>query len=143
MKKFWKSFAKKTFEKNIVWNIRCLANESFVPSTQQPSILCWRLSGFTYNKCIAISAKSFYNFLFFPFFPISTPLLCWLLQKYKLSRKNSLIFSPGILLPMFFWLTERKKMFKWQRTIFESQGCRLRICKLFEITRTISFYLNS
>ena len=34
-----------------------------------------------------------------------------------------------------------KKMFKWSRKTFEIRGGRLRICKMFEITRTI--YSNS
>ena len=34
-----------------------------------------------------------------------------------------------------------KKMFKWSRKTFEIRGWRLRICKIFEITRSI--YSNS
>ena len=93
-------------------------------STQQPCVLYWILLDFTYNKCIAISAKSFYNFLFFLFFPFSTPILCWLLRKYKLSRKISLIFSPGILLPKLFWPTVKK--------ICSSDGGKLILCHWFQ-----------
>ena len=47
----------------------------------------------------------------------------------------------GILLPKLFWPTVRKKLFYWSRETFESQGWRPRICKFFEITRTL--YSNS
>ena len=33
-------------KKNNAWNIRCLVDESFIPSPQHPSILYWRLSDF-------------------------------------------------------------------------------------------------
>ena len=37
-------------KKNNAWNIRRLVDESFVPLTQRPSILYWRLSDF--RKCL-------------------------------------------------------------------------------------------
>ena len=43
-KKFCTEFSKKLWKKNNTWNIRCLVNESFVPATQQASILYWRLT---------------------------------------------------------------------------------------------------
>ena len=33
-------------KKNSAWNIRLLVDESFVPSTQRPSVLYWRLLDF-------------------------------------------------------------------------------------------------
>ena len=40
-----KNFAR-NYEKNKTRNIRCLVDESFVPATQWPSILYWRLLDF-------------------------------------------------------------------------------------------------
>ena len=33
----------RNYKKNNAWNIRCLVDESFVPSTQRASVLYWRL----------------------------------------------------------------------------------------------------
>ena len=45
------------------------------------------------------------------------------------------------LLPKLFWPIVRKKKFYWSRKTFEIRGWRPRLCKLFEIPRTI--YSNS
>ena len=52
-----------------------------------------------------------------------------------LSAKN------GILLPKLFWPTVRKKCSSDWKNLFEIWGLRPKICKIFEITRTI--YSNS
>ena len=55
--------------------------------------------------------------------------------KYEVALLN------GILFQKLFLPTERKKLFLWSRKTFEIRGWRPRICKIFEISRTI--YLNS
>ena len=55
--------------------------------------------------------------------------------------KDWLCIINGILLPKLFWPTVRKNCSKWSRKNFEIWGWRARICKIFEITRTI--YSNS
>ena len=39
-------FLQEIMKKNNTWNIRRLVDESFVPATQRPSVLHWRLSDF-------------------------------------------------------------------------------------------------
>ena len=43
---FCKEFCKKLWKKNNTWNIRCMIDETIVPSTQRPSVSYWRLSDF-------------------------------------------------------------------------------------------------
>ena len=57
---FCKGFCKKLWKKNNTWNIRCLVDELFVPSTHQPSVLYWRLSDF---KNLLVSQLNVDNFL--------------------------------------------------------------------------------
>ena len=45
---FFKEFCKKLWKKNNVWIISRLVDKSFVPGTQQTSVLYWRLSDFTF-----------------------------------------------------------------------------------------------
>ena len=45
-KGFCKEFCKILWKKNNTWNIRCLVNESFIPSAQWTSILYCRLTDF-------------------------------------------------------------------------------------------------
>ena len=47
---FWKGFCKKLWKNNNTWNIRHLVDESFVPASQQTSVLYWRLTDF-YSAC--------------------------------------------------------------------------------------------
>ena len=47
LKQFLQRMLQEIMKKKITWNIRCLVDESFVPATQQTSILYWRLSDFT------------------------------------------------------------------------------------------------
>ena len=51
-----------SFAKNntiFTWNIRCFVDESFVPATQRPSILYWRLSDFCAVLFISCAWKIF------------------------------------------------------------------------------------
>ena len=41
----------RNYENTNAWNIRCLVDESFLPSTQGPSISYWRLSDFLFLGC--------------------------------------------------------------------------------------------
>jgi hypothetical protein len=43
---FSKNFARNYEKKNNTWNTRHLVNELFVPATQRPSVLYWRLLDF-------------------------------------------------------------------------------------------------
>ena len=60
-------------------------------------------------------------------------------KSYPRSHTNRqfILFMNGILLPKLFWPTVRNKLFYWSRKTFEIRGWRPRICKIFEITRTI------
>ena len=54
------------------------------------------------------------------------------------SKPGIIVFlKNGILLPKLFWPIVRKNCSTWSRKTFEIQGWRPRICKNFEITRTI------
>ena len=57
-------------------------------------------------------------------------------QNTKYFKENDQRRINGILLPKLFWPTVRK-IVTWSRKTFEIQGWRQRICKMFEITRTI------
>ena len=46
MKWFLQRILQEIMNKKNTWNIRHLVDESFVPATQQPSVLYWRLSDF-------------------------------------------------------------------------------------------------
>ena len=45
-KDFCKELCKKSWKKNNTWNIRCLVDDSFVPSSKQTSVLYCRLTDF-------------------------------------------------------------------------------------------------
>ena len=55
-----KEFCKKSWEKNNTWNIRRLVDDSFVPSSKQPSVLCCRLMDF--SNCRKIVRTIIYAF---------------------------------------------------------------------------------
>ena len=59
-------------------------------------------------------------------------LLFWNLKKCLFCEK-----ANGILLPKLFWPTVRRNCSSDGETFFEIRGWRPRICKHFEITRTI------
>ena len=50
-KDFCKEFCKKSWKKNNAWNIRRLVDDSFVPSSKQPSILYCKLTDFKSWYC--------------------------------------------------------------------------------------------
>ena len=56
-------------------------------------------------------------------------------------QPESTFLCNGIFLPKFFWPTVRKNCSSNREKTFEIRGWRSRICKIFEITRTI--YSNS
>ena len=60
-----------------------------------------------------------------------------MLQGGGLSEVVFLKVVNGILLPKLFSPTVRKKCSSDREKTFEIRGCLLRICKIFEITRTI------
>ena len=46
---FAKNFARNHEKRNITWNIRRLVNDSFVPSSKQPSVSYCRLMDFIFQ----------------------------------------------------------------------------------------------
>ena len=66
---------------------------------------------------------------------ISLTILIYFL--FSVSSEKLGLFINSILLPKFFWPTERKKMLQWSKKTFEIRGWKPRIFKIFEITRTI------
>jgi hypothetical protein len=78
-KKKWNNFCKevckKLWKKNNTWNIRRLVHDSFVRSTQWPSVLYWRLTDF----CTALESL----------------LPKWVQNRPQLATKNVVVYLPG------------------------------------------------
>ena len=56
-----KRFMQRIMKKNKTWNIRRLVDETIIPSTQQPSVLYWRLSDFLSTDHQILTALFFWT----------------------------------------------------------------------------------
>ena len=87
----------------------------------------------------------------------SLKVLCYIFRHVQFSCQSTVLIENGLTFFTkshfnfkgkrgWYFITKlvltycEKKMFKWSRKTFEIRGWRPRICKIFEITRTIYSY---
>ena len=85
MKGFLQTILQEIIKKNNTWNIRCLVDDSFVPSSKRPSVLYCKLTDFWTRKAserIVIGHKEGNHWV-----PIFSPFFS--LVKFGLSEKHT------------------------------------------------------
>ena len=96
-KDFCKEFRKKSWKNNNTWNIRLLVDDSFVPSSKQPSVIYCRLTDFWSLHNFVGSLESFSAFLIDILIRFLEAIYYHLFEFLKISSNLSTIISKSSL----------------------------------------------
>ena len=130
-----------------VMNIRHLVDESFVPSTQLPSVLYWRLSDFFSSPWLSSLAPCWNSSALGPRLLLKSPVDCLMESgSHPLRGAFSRFHRENLLLKLFQMLPRNCQLYSWLLRVFFKHTLKLRMFSFLFLflhdSQTLGFHLQ-